>query len=124
VVASAAVKAREGFRTVTPRIVASDAAGLVAFLRATFGAEGELHEGRPAEMRIGDSMVMVSQAGERDAFAAFLYVYVDDADAVYARAVSAGATSLEPPRGTPYGDRRAMVRDAWGNVWQIAHVIR
>ena len=51
-----------------------------------------------------------------DVFPAFLYVYVDDADAVYTRALAAGAVSLEPPAG----DRRAMVRDEWGNTWQIA----
>jgi len=42
---------------------------------------------------------------------------------VYERALSAGAGSLEEPLDTPYGDRRAMVRDPFGNVWQIAHVI-
>ena len=39
-------------------------------------------------------------------------------------AVAAGAETLEPPLDTPYGDRRAMVKDRWGNVWQIAHVLR
>ena len=43
-----------------------------------------------------------------------------DADATYARALAAGARSLEPPTDMPYGDRRAMVEDAWGNTWQIA----
>ncbi len=72
-------------------------------------------------MRIGDSLVMVSSAGARDLFPAYLYVYVDDADRVYARAVAAGAITIEEPRDTPYGDRRAMVRDQFGNVFQIAH---
>jgi len=49
-----------------------------------------------------------------------LYVYVDDTDATYARAIAFGATSLEDPRDTPYGDRRAMVRDPCDNLWQIA----
>ena len=66
---------------------------------------------------------MVSPAGERDLFPAFLYVYVDDADAAYRRALDAGAHSLEEPVETPYGDRRAMVRDPFGNVFQIAHQI-
>lgn len=51
----------------------------------------------------------------------FLYVYVDDADRVFVRAVQAGAVRIEDPTGTPYGDRRAMVRDPYGNVFQIAH---
>ena len=108
----------------TPRIVCADPAAVVAFLRTVFGATGEEHPDRPAEMRIGDSVVMVSGAGAaRDAFPAFLYVYVADADAAYARALAAGALSLEAPADLPYGDRRAMVRDPWGNVWQIAHVL-
>ena len=117
-------RARRGFHSVTPRIVVADAAAQIAFLHAVFDATGEHHADRPAEMRIGDSLVMVTPAGVRDPFPAFLYVYVDDADAVYERALAAGAITLEPPLDTPYGDRRAMVRDPFGNVWQIAHVIR
>ena len=75
---------------------------------------------RPAEIRIGDSLVMISSAAARERFPAFLYVYVDDADATYERAVAAGAETLEAPTDTPYGDRRAMVRDPFGNVFQIA----
>jgi uncharacterized glyoxalase superfamily protein PhnB len=72
-------------------------------------------------MRIGDSLLMVSSATERAPFPAFLYVYVADADATYGRALDAGATSIEAPLDTPYGDRRAMVRDRFDNVFQIAH---
>ncbi len=115
---------REGFHSITPRIVVADAKALIAFLRAVFEATGEQHGDRPAEIRIGDSLVLVTPAGAREAFPAFLYVYVRDANAVYRRAIAAGAVSLEDPRDTPYGDRRAMVRDPFGNVWQIAHVIR
>jgi uncharacterized glyoxalase superfamily protein PhnB len=113
---------RAGYHSVTPRIVVADAAGLVAFLRAVFGATGDHHAERPAEIRIGDSLVLVTPAGEREVFPAFLYVYVDDADAAYRRALTAGAVSMEAPLDTPYGDRRAMVRDPFGNVWQIAHL--
>src|SRR5262249_56463811 len=56
---------------------------------------------RPAEIRIGDSVVLVTAAGDREVFPAFLYVYVADADAVYERALAAGATSLEEPFDTP-----------------------
>jgi uncharacterized glyoxalase superfamily protein PhnB len=102
-------------------MVVSDVVAEVEFLRAVFDATGESHTNRPAEMHIGDSIVMVTPAGERDAFPAFLYVYVEDADATYRRALAAGAESLEEPRNTPYGDRRAMVRDRYGNVFQVAH---
>ena len=73
-------------------------------------------------MRIGDSLVMVSAAEGRQPFAAFLYVYVEDADATYRAALEQGAVALEAPRDLPYGDRRASVRDRFGNVFQIAHV--
>ena len=106
---------------VTPRIVVDDVEAKVHFLCSVFGATGEDSADRPAQVRIGDSAVMVSSAAERGAFPAFLYVYVPDADAVYRRALEAGAVGLEEPRETPYGDRRAMVRDRAGNVFQIAH---
>jgi PhnB protein len=51
---------------------------------------------------------------------ALLYVYVDDPDGTYRRALTAGAVAMEEPFDTPYGDRRAMVRDPSGNVFQIA----
>ena len=110
-----------GFHTVTPRMFVSDPVVAVEFLRAVFGAVGEVHADRPAEVHIGDSLVMVTSAGERELFPSFLYVYVEDADRAYHRAIAAGATSMEPPLDTPYGDRRAMVRDPFGNVFQIAH---
>src|SRR5580704_15526596 len=114
---------RNGFHSITPRIVVADAEAQIEFLRIVFDAAGEYHAERPAEMRIGDSLVMVTAAGVREPFPAFLYVYVDNADAAYRRALAAGAVSLEVPLDTLYGDRRAMVRDPFGNVWQIAHVI-
>ncbi len=112
-----------GFHSVTPRIVVSDAGAQVEFLRAVFDAAGEVSADRPAEVRIGDSLVMVTSAGAREPFPAFLYVYVDDADDTYRRALDAGAVTIEEPLDTPYGDRRAMVRDPFGNVFQIAHRI-
>jgi len=110
----------EGWRTVTPRIFTDDVRGLTTFMRAVFGATGRAQAGRPMEMRIGDSIVMVSADNVRDILPACLYVYVEDADKVYRKAMSAGARMIEKPKDTPYGDRRAVVEDAWGNVWQIA----
>jgi PhnB protein len=111
----------EGWHTVTPRIFVRDPEKLVAFIRYVFHARGELHPGRPAEIRIGDSVVMVSDGdGLRDPVPAFLYVYVEDTDSTYRRAIAANAISIEEPTDMPYGDRRAMVKDDWGNTWQIA----
>jgi PhnB protein len=115
---------RAGYHSVTPRMVVADVAAQVQFLRAVFDATGEVAAHRPAEIRIGDSLIMVTPSTERDLFLAFLYVYVDDADRTYQRALDAGASSLEAPLDTPYGDRRAMVRDPFGNIFQIAHQIR
>jgi len=105
-------------------MVVSDVAAAVEFLRAVFDATGEANTDRPAEIRIGDSLVMVTSTAGRELFPAFLYVYVDDADSAFRRAIAAGAVSLEEPLNTPYGDRLAMVRDPFGNVFQIAHRMR
>ena len=109
-----------GWNTVTPRIVVEDAAGFVAFLKSVFEATGEFQAAGPSQIRIGDSLLMVSPTGTRETFPAFLYVYVKDADATFQRALDAGAVSLEAVWDTLYGYRRGMVRDAWGNVWQVA----
>jgi PhnB protein len=113
----------QGWHTITPRIVVEDAAALVAFLKHVFGATGELRDDAPSVITIGDSLLMISASGTREVFPAFLYVYVDDVDAAYQRALDAGAVSLEAVWNTPYGDRRGMVKDPWGNVWQLATIV-
>jgi PhnB protein len=111
----------EGWGTVTPRLFTQDIAGLVGFLRSVFDARGEYQAGAPAVIKIGDSIVMVSDGGgKRQPIPAFLHVYVQDADKVYRQAIAAGAESIEEPMDMPYGDRRATVRDPWKNTWQIA----
>ncbi len=102
-----------GWHTVTPRIVVEDAAELAAFLKRVLEATGEFHADAPSQLIIGDSVLMVSRAGPRETFPAFLYVFVEDADATCQRALDAGAVSLEAVWETPYGDRRGMVRDPW-----------
>jgi uncharacterized glyoxalase superfamily protein PhnB len=109
-----------GRHTVTPRIVAHDAEQLVKFLHHVFGATGDYRRDRPSEIQIGDSIVMITDVGVRPPTSAFLYVYVRDTDATYNLALNAGAKALEEPCETPYGDRRCMVEDRWGNTWQIA----
>ena len=110
-----------GWRAVTPRLFTTDVAGLVHFLKVVFDAKGDLQTDRPSELRIDDAMVMVSDGGGvREPMPTCLYVYVPDADSTYRRAIAVGAEALEAPADMPYGDRRATVRDAWGNIWQIA----
>ena len=110
----------EGWHSVTPRLVVHDAVMQVEFLKQAFGATGDFRTEMPSVIRIGDSLVMVSSVGPRDAMTAFLYLYVEDVDTTYQRALEAGAASLEEPRDVPYGDRRGMVQDPCGNIWQIA----
>jgi PhnB protein len=111
----------DGWPSVVPRVLTSDVEGAVAFLRSTFGAQGEVVSGRPAEMHIGNSVVLVSDGGGvREVSQSFLYVYVPDTDATCQRAVDAGARVIEAPTDMPYGDRRATLHDPWGNTWQIA----
>jgi uncharacterized glyoxalase superfamily protein PhnB len=110
----------KGWHTVTPRIVVHNSREFVQFLKNVFGATGDYHDERPSEIRIGDSIIMVTEVGVRPATPAFLYVYVSDTDATYRRAIAAGARSIEEPGETPYGDRRSMIDDKWGNTWQIA----
>ena len=110
----------DGWQTVVPRLVVRDTAAQVAFLKAVFGATGRHLVDRPSEIRIGECMILVSGPDARPPMEVFLYVYVDDVDGVHARAVAAGARSLEEPVDLPYGDRRATISDTAGNMWQIA----
>jgi uncharacterized glyoxalase superfamily protein PhnB len=109
-----------GWPAVIPRISVDDPEALVAFIQHVFGAVGRFRPEGPSELRIGDSIVMVGSTVDRRAMPGFLYVYVEDADRVFQRALDRGAESLEEPQDMPYGDRRAMVRDPWDNTWQIA----
>ncbi len=110
----------EGWHTVTPRIVVHEAERLVDLIKHVFGASGEYRQAIPSEVWIGDSVIMISDDGIRSAMPAFLYVYVRDVDATFGRALDAGAIALEEPADMPYGDRRCMVEDNWGNIWQVA----
>ncbi len=86
---------------------------------------GEHGEIAHAEVRIGDSVVMMGQPGDSSpATAAALYLYVEDTDAMYKRAVAGGAESTEEPADQFYGDRRAAVKDCAGNTWWIATHIK
>jgi PhnB protein len=74
-----------------------------------------------AEVRVGDSVVMLADvANPGDVMPAMLHLYVEDADALYQRAMDHGATSLRAPTTEFYGDRMAGVQDALGNKWYFA----
>jgi PhnB protein len=109
-----------GWPAVVPRLSVDQPDKMVQFLKEVFGAKGEHKEDRPSELRIGDSLIMIGGTLERMPTMSFLYVYVEDVDKAYDKAISLGANSIETPEEMPYGDRRAMIRDPWGNYWQIA----
>jgi PhnB protein len=117
----------EGFHSITPYLVVEGADRFLEFLKQAFGAEQKLRVPRPdgrimhAEVRIGDSPVELADANAQyPARPTAIHLYVSDADAVYHRALQAGATSTHEPVDQPYGDREAGVKDAFGNYWYIA----
>ena len=82
---------------------------------------GETDADTYAELKVGDSMVMVGDGGAgSDPTTTALFVYVPEVDEVYRRAVDAGATSLQEPTTQSFGDRTATVRDPFGNTWTVA----
>jgi uncharacterized glyoxalase superfamily protein PhnB len=122
---------KDTYRTVTPYLVVSDADTELAFLKAAFGATEVECQRTPdnqvmhAEMKIGDSLVMLGQAGGRwTPRPAALYLWVDDVDATYARALHAGATSESEPEDKPYGHRNAGVIDQNGITWWMGAPVR
>ena len=117
----------EGYRTVTPYLVVADVRGLLEFVTKAFDAEVKFQMPRPdggiahAEFRIGESMIMCGQAGgEHPPFPAMLHLYVANADAVFNKAVAAGATIVRPLADQFYGDRTGGVKDPFGNQWWVA----
>jgi len=108
-----------GWHSITPRLFADDPRGLFAFLKKVFNAAGRYSATRPTIVTIGNSMLMISGTETRKAASGVFYVYVSDTDATYRRALAGGAKSVEKPVNTPYGDRRCIVKDIWGNTWQI-----
>jgi PhnB protein len=116
----------EGYHTVTPYLNLKDAHQALDFIKKAFGAEEKFRMPMPdgkighAEIRIGDSMIMLSEAMQKAPKQGSLFLYVSDVDAVFSRAKAAGATVLQEPQNMFWGDRYAIVEDAWGNSWSIA----
>jgi PhnB protein len=122
-----AVKAiPEGYHSVTPSLAVKGAAKLIDFVKEAFGAEEAFRVPGPggeimhAEVRIGDSVLMLNDAMRQSPTSSSLFLYVTDVDGVYQRAVKAGATSVSEPSNMFWGDRMAHVKDQFGNDWLIA----
>lgn len=125
----------EGFHSITPHLVCDNAAEALAFYGRAFGAQEVGRMDGPggkimhAELRIGDSMLMLADAfpeyGSRGPRAlqgtpVTIHMYVEDADAVWQRAVDAGATVEMPLEDAFWGDRYGQVIDPFGHRWSIA----
>jgi uncharacterized glyoxalase superfamily protein PhnB len=118
----------DGYHSVTPYLIVRGASQLIDFAKEVFGAEetfrmpGASGVIMHAEMRIGDSMLMLADASGADnpPMPAMIHLYMPNVDEVYGRALAAGASSLREPEDQFYGDRSAGVIDALGNRWWIA----
>lgn len=116
-----------GYHSVNPYIVVRDADAFIALLVAVFDGKEQRRELSPsgviehADVLIGDSLVMISEASDRyPARPCVHFVYVDDVDDVFERAVTNGAAALLVPTDQPWGDRVSGVTDRFGNRWWIA----
>ncbi len=117
----------EGFRTLTPFLVVKGAEQIIEFLKRAFDAREHSMYRLPdgsiihAEIQIGDSMLMLSEARDRfPAMPCMLHIYTEDADGWYQKAIDASGISLREPTDEFYGDRSCGIKDAAGNQWWIA----
>ena len=116
----------QGLGPIVPQLVIDGAQQAIDFYRDALGAEvlhsmpGPNGSIMHASLRIGEGVIFVSDASEfSKPSAANLYLYVRDVDAVFARAVKAGATVAAPLANMFWGDRWGMVADPFGNTWQL-----
>jgi uncharacterized glyoxalase superfamily protein PhnB len=117
----------EGFQTVTPYLVVDGAASLIDFIKNAFEGEvtfinkGDDNRITHATVSIGSSTIMISDTMEgMQPQTAMLYLYLEDADKVFRKAMDAKATSARELRTEFYGDRAGAVKDKWNNIWWIA----
>lgn len=112
-------------QTLMPYLIVNNATGFIDFIKDVFeGKELNRHMRNEtiimhAEVMIGDSTLMLADStSEITSRTAGMFIYVDDADATYEKALAKGATSIMPPANQPYG-RSCGVNDAFGNTWWI-----
>ncbi len=117
----------DGYHSVTPILSVPGVGKLIDFLKQAFGAVEKERFTRPdgaimhAAVRIGDSLIMMGEPmGNSRPMPSCIYLYVNDADSLYKRALQAGAVSVSEPADQFYGDRNGSVKDPSGNVWWIA----
>jgi len=124
-----------GFHTLTPHIIVQDGVKAIEFYKKAFGAQEEARYMGPdgksvmhARLKIGDSMLMLASEfppmavspKSRGGTSVTLHVYVENADAVFDRAVKAGCTVKMPIADQFWGDRYGVVEDPFGHMWSVA----
>lgn len=129
----------QGYHSVTPNLVVSDAAEALTFYKSALGAEETVRMPGPngrimhAEMRIGDSMIMLGEEmpdmGRRipknfGGAAVGFYLYVESVDSAWKRAVDAGAKTMMPPADMFWGDRTGTFEDPFGHIWTLAEHVK
>jgi PhnB protein len=117
----------KGFHTITPNIIVDDGELAVAFFKEAFGAVESyrltMSNGKitHCELKLGDSSFNVGTSMEGwPAHGLVAQIYVEDSDALFDRAVRAGATIIMPMTDMFFGSREGRVGDPFGNVWTIA----
>jgi PhnB protein len=119
----------DGYHTVTPYLAVAGAAEALEFYKKAFGAEERSRVPAPngrimhSEIKIGDSMLMVSDPMMGEATKAAINLYVPDANAAWSRATAAGCEVVMPIADQFWGDRYGVLKDKWGNRWSIAQRI-
>ena len=124
----------EGLRRITPALYVDGASACIEFCKKAFGAEEVQRAMDPsgkkvwhAQLRFGDSAVFISDADPNmggPASGARLWIYTENVDSAFQRAVSAGATTVMPPADMFWGDRMCAVKDKWDNQWSMAQHIK
>jgi PhnB protein len=124
----------DGYHAVTPYLIVGDGARAIEFYKQAFGAVEVMRMHGPggkvghAEIRIGDSPIMLADEfpgcdtrspASLGGSPVSIYLYVEDADTVFARAVAAGATAVRPVEDQFYGDRTGGLRDPFGHIWHV-----
>jgi PhnB protein len=116
----------EGYHSLTPYLNVKGCEQAIAFYKKAFGAEERVRMPGPnglimhCELKIGDSMLMMSDAVELPPTQAGLHFYCNDVDTVFRAAIAAGAKERAAVADMPWGDRFGTVVDPWGNAWGIA----
>jgi len=116
----------DGYHTLTPFLTLKDAGRAIEFYKKAFGAEERVRMPGPngvvmhAELKIGDSVLMLSEALQDPPTVGGVFMYVNDVDAAFDRALKAGAIVKTPLADMFWGDRFGRLTDAWGISWGLA----